>query len=341
MKLYNFVLGFVALGIAACAAFFSVVGIATFLGGNFIEIAVMASFLEAGKLVCASAAWRYRDIAGYKLRSALVTFTVIMMFITSTGIFGFLSTSYRQASAEMDIEQQRVQNLESRKQTFQNSLERLRSDRERLIGERKDLRSLQAEQGWLSEVDNSRLQQIPTRLDSLNGEITAVQDSVLAYEQRITNTESEQTASAKLGPVMFVADSVGLDPDQAALYFILLLVFVFDPMAVTLVIALSMATGIDEVDSEAGETPTTTSDRDLSHYLRSRVEIPERLAKSSEQNHEAQRSKEEAEERDDEFFEWLEGTEEQQQEEGDDPNLQVPDPQKQGSFKKPWDSVVN
>ena len=95
MKLFNFLVGFVALGTAACAAFFSVIGIATFLGGNFIAVAVMASFLEAGKLICASAAYRFRKVAPTWIRGLLITFTAVMMFITSMGIFGFLSSGYQ------------------------------------------------------------------------------------------------------------------------------------------------------------------------------------------------------------------------------------------------------
>ena len=94
MKLFNFLVGFVALGTAACAAFFSVIGIATFLGGNFIAVAVMASFLEAGKLICASAAYRFRQVAPTWIRGLLITFTAVMMFITSMGISAFLSSGY-------------------------------------------------------------------------------------------------------------------------------------------------------------------------------------------------------------------------------------------------------
>jgi cell division protein FtsB len=250
MDFYKLVTGFVALGLAACAAYFSVIGIASLMGGNFWQVAIMAGFLEAGKLVCASAAYRFRKVASRWIRGLLITFTVIMMFITSTGIFGFLSSSYQEAATERDISQQEIENVRSKQQTFEQRAERLKEDRKRLIEERNRLQDLRSEQGWLSERGAERLSNIPRQLQQKDSLLSVTQDSVLSYNQRITRLQSESNADAKLGPIIFVANTVGLDEDRAALYFILLLIFVFDPMAVTLVVALSMATGIEETIEE-------------------------------------------------------------------------------------------
>jgi len=250
MTFYKFITGFVALGTAACAAFFSVLGIATFLGGNFIEVAIMAGFLEAGKLVCASAAYKFRKVAAGWIRGLLVTFTIIMMLITSTGIFGFLSSSYQQAASERDISEQQIENVRSKKESFNQRIERLEQDRQRLVSTQERLQNLQAEQGWLSERQDQRLSEVPPELQTVDSTLSATRDSVLALNQKITELEANQSSEAKLGPIMFVADTVGLDPDRAALYFILLLIFVFDPMAVTLVVALSMATDLEETVTE-------------------------------------------------------------------------------------------
>ena len=256
MSLYKFAAGFVALGTAACAAFFSVIGIATFLGGNFIEVAIMAGFLEAGKLICASAAYRFRKIASDWIRGLLVVFTVVMMFITSTGIFGFLSSSYQKAASKRSISEQKIENVQSKKKSLQKRAKRLERDRKQLTTTQDRLQKLQAEQGWLSRRQDERLSSVPSELSRVDSSLTATRDSVLQLNQRITELEANQGEKAKLGPIMFVADTVGLDPDQAALYFILLLIFVFDPMAVTLIVALSMATESFE------ETVTESSPED-------------------------------------------------------------------------------
>lgn len=250
MRFYHFIVGLVALGLAGCAAYFSVVGIATFFGTNFIQTAIAAGFLEAGKLVCASAAYRYRDLVQGWTNKLLIFFTVVMMFITSLGVFGFLSQSYQTASAQRRISEQEVENVRSQKQTLQSRVERLQSNRESLVESRNDLRDLRSEQGWLSERSAERLQQIPQELRSTDSSITQTRDEILELENKITELEARNSKSSKLGPIMFVADSVGLDPDRAALYFILTIIFVFDPMAVTLVVSLSMATDIDEAQAE-------------------------------------------------------------------------------------------
>ncbi len=285
MSLYKFAAGFVALGTAACAAFFSVIGIATFLGGNFIEVAIMAGFLEAGKLICASAAYRFRKIASGWVRGLLVVFTVIMMFITSTGIFGFLSSSYQKAASKRSISEQKIENVRSKKESLQKRAKRLERDRKQLTTTQDRLQKLQAEQGWLSRRQDQRLSSVPSELSRVDSSLTATRDSVLQLNQRITELEANQGEKAKLGPIMFVADTVGLDPDQAALYFILLLIFVFDPMAVTLIVALSMATESFE------ETVTESSSEDEEAALEedesdeNKNSVHERVQKNEEIEH--------------------------------------------------------
>jgi hypothetical protein len=250
MTFYKFTTGVVALGLAACAAYFSVIGIASLMGANFWQVAVMAGFLEAGKLVCASAAYRFRKVAPTWIRGLFITFTGIMMLITSLGIFGFLSSSYQKAASERDVNQQQVENVESKLQTFKSEVARLKEDRQRLISEQQELQETRAEQGWLSKRQDQRLSNIPADLSETDSALTASRDSVLSLQSRITNLESSQNEEAKLGPIIFVANTVGLSEDSAALYFIMLLIFVFDPMAVTLVVALSMATDFEETVTE-------------------------------------------------------------------------------------------
>ena len=258
--MYRFITGVVALGLAACAAYFSVIGIASLMGANFWQVAVMAGFLEAGKLVCASAAYRFRKVAPTWIRGLFITFTGIMMLITSLGIFGFLSSSYQKAASERDVNQQQVENVESKLQTFKSEVARLKEDRQRLISEQQELQQTRAEQGWLSKRQDQRLSDIPADLSETDSALTASRDSVLSLQSRITNLESSQNEEAKLGPIIFVANTVGLPEDSAALYFIMLLIFVFDPMAVTLVVALSMATDfeetVEEEDLKNGEETT-------------------------------------------------------------------------------------
>jgi len=107
MRIYPYIVGLIAIGIAACAAFFSVTGYSQLFGGNQLTIAIMMGFLEAGKLVCASAAYRFRKIAPIWTKIALYFFTIVMMVITSTGIFGYLSSSYEEVSQQLELQETR------------------------------------------------------------------------------------------------------------------------------------------------------------------------------------------------------------------------------------------
>ncbi len=90
------VLILVTFAIAACAAYFSIYGLAVIFSGVFWPVVVMGASLEAGKLAAASYVYRYKDSISQVMRAYLIAAIVVLMLITSAGIFGFLSMGYQQ-----------------------------------------------------------------------------------------------------------------------------------------------------------------------------------------------------------------------------------------------------
>ena len=130
MNKFQLTLGLSALFIAGCAAFFSVFGIGKLFSGAFIAVVIMASSLEIGKLVTASFLYRYWDKINLLQKVYMAAATIMLIFITSAGIFGYLSNAYQGATVEFEkqttallFKEEQVEQLEEDKQFLLNELD--------------------------------------------------------------------------------------------------------------------------------------------------------------------------------------------------------------------------
>ena len=115
-------IGLIALSLAVCAAFFSVVGLSKLFAGAALAVVIMASTLEASKLVIASFLYQYWTSISKTLRVYLVTAVVIIASITSIGIYGFLSGAYQTTKSTYDLTQTAVDSLTTKKLYYESSV---------------------------------------------------------------------------------------------------------------------------------------------------------------------------------------------------------------------------
>ena len=220
--MFNLILIAVAGTIAMSAAYFSVVGIASIFAASYIPAIVMATGLEAGKLVAASYLYRYWRITPLPLRGVLGIFIVVLMFVTSVGIFGFLSQGYQKTSeamriltVELDSYQSEITNKKKRMREIDQQISQLPynyvTSRIRLSREfREEKKGLE-----------NRIGQLELRIQEL-------QLKLAGYESHI-------------GPISYVAKIIHTPQNDIVFYAILLIVFIFDPLAVSLVLATNIA----------------------------------------------------------------------------------------------------
>lgn len=228
----------VSLIIAGIAAWFSIVGLMAIFSASAFSVAVMACALELGKLV--SASWLYRNwrTAPLGLKSYLTSAVVVLMLITSTGIFGFLSKAHldqnlgvAQAQSEIsriqnqiDVRQQRIASAETQMAAMDSAIQNW------------------IDGGYMSRAMAAQSEQAEVRqnLQSIiitnQNEISELRDAAMPLQKSVQNVES------KLGPIKYASELVygasdAATTDRALQYFILLLVLVFDPLAVLLLIA--------------------------------------------------------------------------------------------------------
>jgi len=253
MKLFTFVIAMSALLVAGCAAFFSVKGIATLFSGAFIAAFVMAGALEIGKLVAVTFLHRSWGDIGILLRSYLATAVIVLMGITSLGIFGFLSSAYQDSALKHEIHISKIENIVDQKESVESEIVNLDNRATSLIESRKNqeqrldvvtdqigktmtarsAEALQESTQKLIEDTNIEIRSVQTKKDNLF-------ERKMKYEEDILELKLGNEGSKDIQTFEFVAREFNTDLDTVAKWFILLIIFVFDPLAVALVLSYNV-----------------------------------------------------------------------------------------------------
>ena len=232
---------FVALSISAVAAYYSIVGLMAIFSAAAFSIAVMGVVLEIGKLVTAS--WLYQNwktvpkVLKYYLTSAVV----ILMFITSMGIFGYLSKSHIDAGTNTSQLTVKLDRINSRITSEQKVIDRAERQLENLD---KALERY-VELGAVSKGLDRRISQEEERL-KLTNMVNKSQEKIDEYLDEKSDYELEiKNFEVEVGPLKYISALLYGDDaltflENAVRWVILILVFVFDPLAVLLVVAANI-----------------------------------------------------------------------------------------------------
>ncbi len=230
-----------AISIAAVAAYFSIIGLASIFSGAFISVVVMASALEIGKLVAAT--WLHLEwkSTGWFTRTYLTFAVIVLMFITSMGIFGYLSKAHMEQSvSDGGINELQIQNIERRIENERRTI----SDAETVLSQ------LDAAVQTLIEFDRIRgndgaiavRETQKEERQTLNQTINESYQTIEVWQADLFNLKRDRLAlEIEVGPLKYIAELIyGANAenyfDQAVRLFILLIVSVFDPLAVILLI---------------------------------------------------------------------------------------------------------
>lgn len=254
-KLIRFdkLIGITALTIAFVAAFFSVYGIATLFAGAFILTAIMASSLELGKLVTITFLYRYWNKTQKFLRIYLGIAMFILMMITSIGIFGYLSAAYQKSSLEFKASQEKIELIEGQKiylndkikqsETRIKTLNDLRATQESRLNEALTNSFLTRNPLQLKQLQDQTIEMIKSSDDNIKEEQTKIQsttDEIQKIDQQVNDMKFSSAGKKDIRTFQFVADQFGTTLDKVAKWFICTLIFVFDPLAVALILAYNI-----------------------------------------------------------------------------------------------------
>ncbi len=255
-----------ALIVAGCAGYFSVWGLSQLFAGASTAVIIMATGLEIGKIVTTTALHRYwKNISGL-LKTYLTISVVVLMLITSAGIYGFLSNAYQKTANKLEIHEGEIAVFEGKKSLFQNNIgdnEKVIEQKNKRIDQLSQLRTTQETRldaatnnrnrsGARTDIENSNseIQKLSNEVDALNQKNSALNDSISKYNTMVLELKAGSDVAAEVGPLKYISELTGVPMANVVNYLILLLIFVFDPLAVALVLMTNRIFEIEEDKSD-------------------------------------------------------------------------------------------
>ena len=241
-----------AILLAGTAAYFSVWGLSQLFAGASLAVIIMASVLEVGKVIITTALHTYWSNLNRGLKIYLTTAVITLMVITSAGIYGFLSNAYQKTANELEIHEGEINVLVTKKDAFQASIDenkRLITDKvnekdetsNRLNKRIDNIDFTKGNQSRRADIataeGNKRLNTISSEIDVLNAKNSVLLDSVNKYNVKVLELKSGSKIAGEVGPLKYISELTGTPMANVVNYLILLLIFVFDPLAIALVLA--------------------------------------------------------------------------------------------------------
>ena len=271
--------------VATCAAVFSITGIAHLFAGAALSVAIMATALELGKLVSISFLYQYWKELPKLLKYYLSIAAFVLMIITSAGIYGYLTAAYAKVAAEPLRKTADIQTANTRVVTIEQNITRKNNRLNQLIGlraqqeNRLDGLITKSQSGNTSTIRNaqSTLAAADKSVKDLQNEITvlsSVRDSLNTI--KITKQVEIET-NGDIGTFLYIAKAFNVPLDTVVKWFTLIIVLVFDPLAVALVIAVNfLLKNTPPHQTEVPLEPTTpyTTDEPFEVYVESPTEVP-------------------------------------------------------------------
>ena len=248
-KNFHISLGISALLIAGSAGFFSVFGLSKLFAGAALSVIIMAGSLELGKLVTAAFLYRYWDKINYFQKVYLSIAVVTLILITSAGIFGYLSNAYQGATVSFEKQSNKLLANEDR-------LEQLLEDKS-FLKEELEIQVSDLPDNYITAKRKLREEYNPI-IQQVNDEILDVKGKIGDLKVGLVET------GVDVGPAIYLARTFDTDVDTVVNFFIFILIFVFDPLAVMLVVAFNQALILreEELEDPASRGEIQSSDDD-------------------------------------------------------------------------------
>ena len=278
---FPFIIAFSALSISASAAFYSVSGLSKLFAGAQLEVIIMAGSLEFGKLVIASLLYQYWDSINKWLRTYLTIAATVLVLITSMGIYGFLSAAYQETYQKLVVQQNEISFLDNKAKFYEDDVIRYDAELERISNNISTLSNARSQQiqvrdtsvvgGIRTTISTSELRLAQSRIQAEEENRKAVQaqrvvaaDSLQKFKLQILELQNAADTVGELGPLQYLSGLTGAPMDKIINILLLVIIFVFDPLAISMVIAANFAfdraNPKREEDEETPYEPMLTDD---------------------------------------------------------------------------------
>ena len=257
---FGFLMVFSTLSLAGTAAYYSVFGLSSLFAGAKTEVIIMASALELAKLIVASYLHNHWKKIGWILKSYLTLGVGILMIITSAGIYGFLTSAYQTTADQLTIIDKQTKVVEMKRERFSESLDGYRIERTQLNSSITELtkglsnNTIQYKDKETGEIitttSSSTRRVLTTQLNDMKEErnkvsikMEALTDSITSLDLKVLDMESNNEVAAEIGPLRYMAEITNKPMATIVNWFTLMIVCVFDPLAIAMVLAVNKFIG--------------------------------------------------------------------------------------------------
>jgi len=256
-RLFPLLIAFSALSVSVSAAFYSVSGLSKLFAGAAFAVIVMAASLEIAKLVIASLLYQYRKNLPRLLKWYLSMACVVLILITSMGIYGFLSAAYQETAAKAGSIDSQITLIEVKRDNIKEQLAVYNEEKSSINSAVADLRTglsnnkiqytdtlgnvITTTSRATRNALTKQLDQAIDRQTIINSKVDDLNQKLFDYETEIVEVRLSDAVSSELGPLKYLSGLTGLPMDRIINYLLLTIIFVFDPLAIALVVAANFA----------------------------------------------------------------------------------------------------
>jgi len=256
-RLFPSLIALSALSVSASAAFYSVSGLSKLFAGAAFAVIVMAASLEVAKLVIASLLYQYRKNLPRLLKYYLSVACLVLILITSMGIYGFLSAAYQETASKAGSIDSKIALIETKRDNIKQQLIGYSSEKETIDKAVADLRKglsnnkiqyTNADGQLITTTSSSTRRALEKQLDqaiqrqgTINLKVDTLNERLFNYETEIVEVSTNSELAGELGPLKYLSRLTGTPMDKIINILLLTIIFVFDPLAIALVVAANFA----------------------------------------------------------------------------------------------------
>ena len=256
-RIFPFIIALSALAVSASAAFYSVSGLSKLFAGAAFAVVVMAASLEVAKLVIASLLYQYRKALPTFLKYYLSVACFVLILITSMGIYGFLSAAYQETASKAGSIDSKIALIETKRDNVREQLTGYTGEKTSINKAVADLRNglsnnkiqyTNSEGQLITTTSSSTRRALEKQLDQaidrqgiINLKVDELNEKLFNYETEIVEVSTNSELAGELGPLKYLSGLTGMPMDEIINILLLTIIFVFDPLAIALVIAANFA----------------------------------------------------------------------------------------------------
>ena len=245
-----------AISVSLSAAFYSVTGIGKMFSGASTNVMLMMASLEIAKLILASLLYQYWGKLNFLLKTYYFIAIFVLMTITSAGIYGYLSAAYSETSNKVENIDKQVSVMNVKREMYQNQLNDVRSEKKSIAdnidnltkGLSNNYQSYKDKSGNVltttsssnRKVFDDQLKSAQKRRDEISIKESALSDSISKIDLAKLDLETNSGVAQEIGPLKYIARITGKSTDIVVNWFIIALMLVFDPLAVSLVVGANV-----------------------------------------------------------------------------------------------------